>query len=254
MAHLQELHTPHYDIRLLPMSRPFVWLSNAWLDIKHHQTSSLAYGVLISALGALMLTYQQHPYFIAAYMGLFLALGPMLAAGLCELSRCSDLNQTTDFDTSLKVLRKNTRALVSVAALMFSICLVWFVASHAIISTMIGNAVPSVHLTLWDNLSGNISSQQFIAYGISTMILGIIVFSLSIVTIPMIIDRHIDAKSAILTSLETFTKDSSALLVWGFIITSLVGVAFLSKLLLMPLIFPLLGHATWYAYKDLIKD
>jgi len=244
----------HFDIRRLPASRPIIWLYKAWEDLLHHRAASLAYGLLVSLLGALMLIYQQHPYFIAAYISLFLVLGPLLAAGLIELSRCSDLNQKTDFENSLSTLARHRKPLLIVASIMLSIALVLFVLTYTFMSWLLGGAAPSVADTLWYNLAGNITAGQALGYFIAVSVLSIVVFALSVVTIPMIIDRHVSAVEAMRTSIEAFQTDLSAMLVWGGIISLLILIGFVSNLIFMPLIFPLLGHATWYAYKDLVKD
>lgn len=55
-----------YPVRSVPLSRPFVWLLEGWDDLLHHRGASLAYGLLVSILGALILAYGRHPFFIAA--------------------------------------------------------------------------------------------------------------------------------------------------------------------------------------------
>ena len=103
---------PSYPVRSVPLSRPFVWLIEGWDDLMHHRGASLAYGAIVSVLGALILAYDRHPFYLAAVTSAFLLVGPIFTAGLCELSRCQDHGEPTDFQTSLLALGRNRTNLI----------------------------------------------------------------------------------------------------------------------------------------------
>lgn len=77
-------------------------------------------------------------------------------------------------------------------------------------------------------------------------------FALSVVTVPMIVERRADAGTAMRTSLRVVARDLPAMALWGLLITVLVLLGFATWLVGMVVIFPLLGHATWHAYRDLV--
>ena len=79
-----------YPEHRVPTTRPFIWLSEGWDSLLHHPAASLAYGVIVALLGSLILAYDQHPLYIALAISAFLVVGPVITAGLCELSRCRD--------------------------------------------------------------------------------------------------------------------------------------------------------------------
>lgn len=245
---------PMYTIRRVPLTRPFVWLGCAWEDLIHHRVSSLLYGIIVCSLGALILAYERHPFYIAVVISCFLLVGPILAAGLCELSRCSDTNLPTDFDSSLKALRRHHDSLLGVANRLLLLGISWFVFSYLLIQGSIGTVAPELHQTVWGDVLRHLSGQQIVAYLLCGGILAALVFALSVVTVPMIVDRHVDARTAINTSLRVTLKDFPVILVWGALIVLLVGIGFATFLIGMVVIFPLLGHATWYAYRDLVKQ
>ena len=247
-------HSPVYSIRALPLTRPFVWLASAWQDLLHHRAASLTYGFLISALGWLTLAYERHPFFVAAAITGFMLMGPILAAGLCELSRCSDLNEKTDFDTSLKALRRNHDALLGVANRLLAITGVWFVLSYLLMVGALETVAPTLAQTVWGDVLHSMNKAQIASYVLSGGLLAAMVFALSVVTIPMIVERHVDARTAISTSLRACMKDLPVMIVWAALIVALVAIAFATYLLAMVVIFPLLGHATWYAYRDLVRE
>lgn len=246
-------HSPTYPIRVVPLSRPFVWLGKAWGDLLHHRLASLAYGFLVSSLGLIALSYERHPFYVAAAITAFMLMGPIVAAGLCELSRCSDLNEPADFDSSLKALRPNHDSLLGVANRLVILSFAWFVISYLIMRGTIGAVAPPMAQTVWGDMLSYLSRDQITAYLFAGGSLAIIVFVLSVVTVPMIIDRHVDARTAIKTSLRVAMKDFPVMLVWAALIVILVIIGFATFLIGMVVVFPLLGHATWYAYKDLVE-
>ncbi len=247
-------HAPAYPIRNVPLTRPFIWIARAWGDLLHHRLASLAYGVMISSLGFFILAYERHPVYVAAAISGFLLVGPILAAGLCELSRCSDLNEKTDFDTSLKALRRNHDSLLGLANRLLVISMTWFAFSYLLMQSVLPTVTPGIEQTVWGDVMRHLSERQIASYLLSGGILAAIVFALSVVTVPMIIDRHVDANTAIRTSLRIFFKDLPVMMVWGALVVVLVAVGFATFLIGMVVIFPLLGHATWYAYRDLVRQ
>lgn len=247
-------HSPTYPVRSVPLTRPFIWIQRGWNDLLHHRIASLTYGLLVSGMGLIVLSYERHPFFVAAAVTIFMLVGPVIAAGLCELSRRSDQNEEADFDSSLKALRPNRDSLIGVANRLFVISLAWFIVSYLIMQSTIETVAPGIHQTVWGDVLHSLSSQQIAAYMFAGAVLALMVFVMSVVTIPMIVDRHVDAATAIRTSLRVTIKDLPAMLLWAAIIVVLVAIGFATFLVAMVVIFPLLGHATWYAYRDLVKQ
>src|SRR4030081_2950785 len=102
--------TLHLDIIRVPFSQPFVWLRDGWIDMR--SGTSLGYGALIVAMGWTLLVFcGTHPYFIAAAISGFLLVGPLMSAGLCEMSRRYSLGQSANFDDSLDGFARNRQAL-----------------------------------------------------------------------------------------------------------------------------------------------
>ncbi len=242
-----------YSVRRVPITRPFVWLSDGWDDLLHHRGSSLAYGWLVSALGALIIAYSRHPLYLAVVTSAFLLVGPILTAGLCELSRRQANGEQADFQTSLAALQRNRRSLLSFAERLALIAVVWFAFSGLMFNGLIGNIAPSFSSTVWGDVMAQLSRSQIIAYVATGGALACLVFALSVVTVPMIVERHVDARTAMRTSLRVTARDLPAMLVWAALIAVLVYIGFVTWLLGMIVIFPLLGHATWRAYQELVE-
>jgi uncharacterized membrane protein len=241
-----------YLIRSVPLTRPFVWLGRGWQDLRYHPLPSLAYGALISVMGMIVLLFNRHPYMIAASLSGFLLFGPIMTAGLCELSRRRDQGEKCDFDSSLAALRHNRHGLYGFAGRLLAISVIWFVLSSMVLQVALGEIAPAVSETIWGGVLGKLSYTQMLAYFGLGGLLAAVVFAISVVSVPMILDLDADAGTAMGTSLRVFWRDFPAMMVWGVIIVALVALGFATMLLGMIVIVPLLGHATWQAYRDLV--
>ncbi|MFT4824234.1 MAG: putative membrane protein [Halioglobus sp.] len=249
---LNSQDTTPYSIHRVPLTRPLIWLEKGWDDMMHHRGASLAYGWLVSAFGALVLAYERHPFFIAFTITAFLLVGPIMTAGLCELSRRQSIGEKADFGTSLSALRGHRHNLMSFANALFVVGLLWFIVSSAIAYGATGSIAPTLQSTVGGDVLRQVSTTQLISYVASGGVLACIVFAVSVVAVPMIIENNLDAKTAMRTSLRVTLRDLPAMLVWGALIAALVAIGFATYLVGMIVIFPLLGHATWHAYKDLV--
>jgi uncharacterized membrane protein len=250
-ATTHSLGTP-FQIHHVPITRPLVWLARGWRDFLAHPIPSLAYGALVAALGAVVLMFNYHPYMIAASLSGFLLMGPIMTAGICELSRCRDLGESCDFDRSLRALRHNRSGLFGFARTLLIISVVWFLLSSMILQITLGSIAPSVSETIWGGVLGKLSNTQLLFYLGLGGVLAAVVFAISVVSVPMILDLNADAGTAMRTSLRVFWSDLPAMLLWASVIVVLVAIGFASMMIGMIVVVPLLGHSTWQAYRDLV--
>ncbi|MFT5710443.1 MAG: putative membrane protein [Halioglobus sp.] len=238
----------------IPFTRPFVWLVMAWDDLLLHRSASLAYGVMVSLLGALILAYDRNPIYVAGAVVAFMLAGPIITAGLCELSRSRDHGEVSDFQSSLSALRVNRGHLMSFAQVLAGVTLLWFGVIAALLYLQTGTISPNLASTVGGDVLRQLSQDQVIAYSAALGILGVVVLALSVVTVPMIIEHHVDAGTAMRVSLDVVRHNFAAMIVWAALILTLVFVGFATSLWAMVVIFPLLGHATWCAYRDLVAQ
>jgi uncharacterized membrane protein len=78
------------------------------------------------------------------------------------------------------------------------------------------------------------------------------VFAISVVSVPMMLDRNTDGVVAVLTSLRTFAANVPAMIVWGLLITVLIAAGFALAFVGLAVTVPVIGHATWHAYQALV--
>lgn len=243
-----------YPIHRVPASRPFIWLAAGWDSMMHSPGPSLAYGVLVAVLGTLILGYQEHPLYLAAAVCAFLAVGPVITAGICELARRRDHGESSDFQDSLEAMRRNRSQLLGLAEVLLFVAVAGFSVAALVLYISEGAVAPALESTVWGNVVAQLSTLQLVVYGLAFGGVSIVVFLLSVVSVPMMIDRHVEANIAMRMSLRVATRDLPAMLIWAGLIISLVAFGFGTRLWGMVLVLPLLGHATWYAYRDIIEE
>jgi uncharacterized membrane protein len=244
--------TLHVDVIRISVFRPFTWLRAGWLDMR--RPASLAYGALIVAIGWTILVFcGTHPYLIAAAISGFLLVGPLMSAGLCEISRRFSLGQSADFDDSLDGFKRNAPALFEFGVILAICAAVWFGISALILGTVFHIGAPDMSDTLYRGFLDSTNRSQVLAYISIGGVLATWVFAVSVVSIPLIIDQHASARQAMRASVNVVLHNIPAMIVWSALILALTIVGYATLLIGLLYIAPLLGHATWHAYKGMIR-
>jgi uncharacterized membrane protein len=246
-------HFLHVEIRRVSAMRAIVWLQRGWDDVKHMKAASLGHGALITALGAILLMLgSSHAYLVAAAISGYLLVGPIMTTGLCELSRRRANGEKIGFDESMHGMTRNPEGLAYFGVVLAIIAAAWFVLSGIVLQSVLHTSAPSLGDALWGSVSDVVSRPQVLAYIGSGAILAAVVFTLSVVSVPLIIDRHASALDAMWISVKVTFWNLPAMIVWAAIIVGLTILGFMPFLFGMIIVAPLLGHATWHAYKELI--
>ena len=244
--------TLHIEVMRIPVFQPFAWLRDGWLDMR--TGASLGYGALIVAIGWTLLVFcGTHPYFIAAAISGFLLVGPLMSAGLCEISRRFTLGQSANFDDSLDGFKRNAPALFEFGVILAICAAVWFGISALLLGTVFHIAEPDIRETLYRGFLDSTNRSQILAYIAVGGVLATAVFTVSVVAIPLIIDRHASAAQAMRASVNAVIRNIPAMIVWSALILVLTIIGYALLLLGLLFIAPLLGHATWHAYKSMIR-
>ena len=243
----------HVEVRSVPALQSIMWLRRGWEDFRQMERASLAHGVIISIIGAVLLMLgSTHPYLIAAAVTGYLLVGPIMTTGVCELSRRRAGREPRGFDESLEAVTRNPDALMHFGGILAVIAIVWFIASTVLLESIFGIRVPSLSVALWGGAGDFASTREVIAYFSSGAVFAVAVFVLSVVAVPLIIDRHATAAEAMWVSVKASLHNIPAMIVWAALIVGLTALGFATLLLGMIVIAPLLGHATWHAYRDLV--
>jgi len=248
-------HTPplHVDIRHVPVTRPLQWLRLGWGDLRAIGWPGIAHGALISILGAVLLMLgSTHLYFTAAAVTGYLLVGPVMTTGLCELARRHGARESLGFDESLQPLQRNSEGLTHFGAVLALLALLWFSLSAVLLQSVFNTTTPTLSVILWGGGAGSFSARQLLGYVACGAVLAGVVFAVSVVAVPLLIDRHVRASEAIRSSIRATFINLPAMLFWAALIVLLTALGFATLLLGMVIVAPLLGYATWHAYRDLV--
>jgi uncharacterized membrane protein len=244
----------HVDVQHVSLVRPFVWLARGWMDMRRHWGASLGYGALIVAIGWTLLVFcATHPYFVAAAITGFLLVGPAMSAGLCEMSRRHSLGESANFDDSLEGFKRNTSALAEFGVILAICAAVWFGLSAVLLDSVFHIAAPSVSETLYRGFIDTANRSQVLGYVGVGGLLAAGVFAVSVVSIPLMIDRQATAAQAMRASVRVAVANIPAMIVWSALITILTVIGYAPLLGGLLIVAPLLGHATWHAYRELVR-
>jgi uncharacterized membrane protein len=231
--------------RLLPASAPFEWLRLGWRDLARASGHSVAYGLLFAILGALLAALTLRLGLLALYVGLatgFVLVGPFLALGLYSISYQLECGREPTLFFSLEEGRAHLRETLVVGICLLVVLLVWGRAAMFISVLLPVDAAPGLQDLIPYLSMGTVVGALFCA----------IVFAATAFSLPLLLDRRMDAITAIVTSINATLRNKLAMFIWAVIIVTCVAVGFATLFLGFIVLMPLLGHATWHAYRQTI--
>lgn len=246
-------HTPNIRlpaIRQVEASRPLVWLRKGWSDFLHHWPLSLAAGAAFTLLGYFLLRFAwPRPHLAMTLSTGFLLVAPFLAMVFYELSRRLEKKVGARYFDGA---RKNLASIGMFALLLAFILSSWERLSAIMVALFLGSDIFSGGNFTLGMLFTPDHLDFVIPYMLAGGILAALVFSLSVVSLPMLMDRKTDIATAVVTSLWVVRENPLTMLIWAFVIGALTLLGEIAWFFPLAIIFPLLGHASWHAYRDLV--
>lgn len=251
---IEETRNPHLQRNLKP-SHVFSWLKAGWRDLLVNPLSSLIYGLLVAALSAgLIYTFLEFSldYVLFPALSGFMIVAPLVAMGLYQKSARLAQGERAELSDMLAVKARSGGQMLFVGLLLTLLALIWLRAAVLVYALFFGyRAFPGADEFLplifatpagWGMLvTGIIVGGLFAALG----------FAVSAFSIPMLLDKRTDALSAMGTSMALVWNNLPVMIAWGAVVLILIGISIATLLLGLIVIFPLLGHATWHAYRDM---
>lgn len=238
--------------RHLPATAALRWLALGWRDLWIRPMPSLLYGLGVALLSLLviagMVNFGWSQILFPALSG-FLVVGPLLATGLYEKSRRLEAGEKVSLWAMIFPRRGGGTHLFFVGAVLLTLMLVWMRAAVLLYALFFG----------WRPFPGFDSVVQMLfttptglaMLGTGTAVGGLFAafaFAISAFSIPMMLDRRLDAFSSMGLSMSLVWNNLPAALLWGAIVLALTALSLGTALIGLIIIFPLLGHATWHAY------
>jgi uncharacterized membrane protein len=242
-----------YELREVPAFAPLAWLVRGWDDFRAAPLASGFYGAAFAAMGwALLALYDFAYQYVSTLAGAFLLAAPFLATGLYALSRDREAGRKPRFLPSLTAWRENLGGLGVYVLVITVIFLVWARASLVTFALFSSGTMPDIRNFLAKAFSlGNI--EFVIVYFAAGSMFATLVFAVSVVSVPMMLDRGNDAVSAAILSVQALAKNPGTMAVWALAIVLLTGIGFATAFVGLVFTMPVIGHATWHAYRDCVE-
>lgn len=248
---------PAATIRGVPPDRPWTWLAAGWRDLMANPQVGFFYGGALTlagwVLGLLLLWAKTAWAFLPVSAGFFM-VAPILAAGLYEASRLRAAGQPVTFSACLRGFTRNGGQLAFMGVVLVVLHLFWVRVAALVFMLMFGiNFAPSIETLPMAMLRSDMLLPFLLVGTGAGAVLAAVAFAISAVSIPMLVDRDVSAMEAITVSIRAVTTNPGPMLFWAGLIVVFTAFAMVPFFLGLALVIPLVGHATWHAYRDLVQ-
>lgn len=254
---------PLPQVRTVGLMQPMTWLVLAWRDMARSGWISFAHGLAITAFGGAILAVAHHRFWLlAGALSGFLVVAPVLATSLYALSRALEQRQEANLGVVLKTwlnwqnshLNKwgnDYWCMVQFGALLALAATGWVITSAAFITLLAPVPVETPmdfmrHVVLANN---GWLFELWLALG---SLLAAPIFASSVIAMPLLLDRRASLQVAVLTSWQVVVANPLPMAFWAALILGFTLLGLGSLLLGLIFVMPMLGHASWHAYRDLV--
>ena len=248
--------TPRPYIRRVPVDRAWVWLSAGWHDMLAEPRQSLAWGLVPVIAGwsaAALFLWFDLPYLLIPLGAGFFFIGPFIAGSFYEISRRREIGLLVDSESVAFAWRRNPDQIASMGVVLLVFHLAWMRLAQLLFAVFEWRTVPS-----WDRFADLVwyssRSLPFLAVGmVCGAALAAAAFLIGVFSIPYLLDRRdSNVFEAIATSVTAVRQNARPMLLWAALIVLLVVIGMISGLIGLVVILPVIGHATWHAYRDVV--
>lgn len=246
---------PH--IQHVYRDRPWAWLAAGWRDLMATPAVGLTYGLVFAIAGALLtwLTWAYQIYYVTfPLMAGFLLGGPLVATGIYEASRRRAKGEKTSLGQSLAAFKRNPSQIAFFGVVLLLVFIAWVRFASLLFMMFFSDAPPPVdpwgfveRVVSWDAIGFLIVGNAIGAF------LALVTFAISVVSIPLLLDnREANVFTAIIASVDAVRQNFWTLILWAWLIALFIGFGVITAFVGLIVTLPLIGHASWAAYRDLV--
>lgn len=237
------------------VGRPWRWLEAGWRDLRAAPLVSFALGGLAVATSYLLvwaLMQADLLYLVLPLAGGFLLMAPLLATGLYEISRLTERGEPVSIAAAFAAFQRNAPRLATMGVILTVTLLVWIRLAFLVFALFFGAEPPALD-QIFDRIFFSAETVPFLVTGtLLGAVPAAVVFSISVVSIPMLLDRDVSVLTAMATSVQAVRFNPRLMAGWAALIALITAAGMTTAFVGLALAFPLIGHATWHAYRDLI--
>jgi uncharacterized membrane protein len=243
--------------REIGFDSPWRWLEAGWRDLRRSPAVSLGYGLLFAALGCLLsygLWRLGAWYAILPLASGFMLVGPLVAVGLYEVSRRHASGEPVSVSAALGAWRRNPGALSAIGIVLMLVFLLWIRIATLLFALVYGSTEFHVDSFFAEYFFSH-RTIGFLAGG--TLIgaaLATVVFSISAISLPMIVVRKASATEAVLTSVRAVARNWQPFVLWAGLVVIFSIAGLLAFYIGLIVTLPLIGHASYHAYREVVGD
>lgn len=228
------------------------WLSLGFQDMRQAGAPSLLHGIIVSIFSlvivAMTLLYWQ---ILPGAVSGFVLIGPFLATGLYALSQQLEKGRQPTLASVLSAWRHGSRCLFTFGMILVIAATAWVLFSvlmfHYFIEASISTPLDFLRYVLTQE------DTNFILWTILGGLGSALAFAATVIAIPLLVERDVTTKIAIHTSIRAVGQNPITMVWWSMAILVLTGLSFITLMLGFIVLYPVLGHASWHVYRDLVN-
>jgi uncharacterized membrane protein len=231
-------------------------LEGALRDFRKHPFMGLFFGAIYALAGALLVYMSVVLHWTWAVFPLaagFALVGPFIAVGLYEISRREEAGLPVTWPVILSaVTAQGGRELGWMALVSVFAFIIWMYQIRLLFAGFFGVSA-TLHGDLWHDLIATSNGQLFLIVGTFWgAVLSVVVFTLTVVSFPLLLDRDVDFITAMITSVKAVVASPVVMIGWGLITAAVLLLAIMPGFLGLLIALPVLGFATWHLYRRIV--
>jgi uncharacterized membrane protein len=239
-------------VRVIDVARPAAWLRAGWSDFARSPLAGLVHGAFVAIGGWVVVLVSLRYGWVApgAFSG-FVILGPILVTGLYEISRLQARGQSAGMRDAVTAWRRGTAPLVWLGLLLAVLGTLWVLVS-ALLFTIFAPAPLRGPLEF---LRYAFLEQSELLFAMWAVVGGMgvaVVFAVTAVSPPLLLGRRVGLRQALLTSVRAVGENPGPMTLWAIVILVATSASIVTGMLGFLVTVPVLGHASWHAYRDLV--
>jgi len=241
-----------FGVRRIPVLRPIGWLARGWRDLTHRPLPGLLHGLVLAVFGGLLFWFARHQFWwLAGAFSGFLLVAPVLATGLYAVSRSLERGEPANLATALRAWQPTDHRMVVFGLLLALAGTGWVLTSAALITSALPGQVsrPADFIRLVVLADQGLLFETWLVLG---ALMAAPVFASSVMAMPMLTDRRVGVLGAVFTSWRAVMEHPAPMALWALLLMALTALG-MATMMLGLVVMPWLAHASWHAYRDLVK-